>query len=228
MAAAACAPAWLAAASGAAAALLDAPDAGLSNPSLMIKENLLETGGGCGGRGWSEIAAAARKASPRPRPNRTTCLRSPPAVMKILDLIRKCRRFEPGNQRHIGDRGIWIGRRAGVLSHATLDALGGAIPLDRAGRPRPAGALAEGPILPEPGRTLAEAAGPAVAIACFGIVTASSVEVLGRAESHGWSRSRRTARRSRNPNRRMICLHLRRIEPTPENPETASQIPAGR
>jgi hypothetical protein len=25
----------------------------------MIKENWLETGGGCGGRGWSEMAAGA-------------------------------------------------------------------------------------------------------------------------------------------------------------------------
>jgi hypothetical protein len=38
---------------------LDASDAGLSNPSLIIKEDLLETGDGCGGRGGSEIAAGA-------------------------------------------------------------------------------------------------------------------------------------------------------------------------
>jgi hypothetical protein len=34
-------------------------DAGLSNPSLVIKEDLLETGAGCGGCGWSEMAAGA-------------------------------------------------------------------------------------------------------------------------------------------------------------------------
>jgi hypothetical protein len=59
MVAAACAPARLAVTSGAAAALLDASDAGLSDPSFMVKENWLKTGGGCGGRGWSEMAAGA-------------------------------------------------------------------------------------------------------------------------------------------------------------------------
>ena len=42
--------------------------------------------------------------------------------------------------------------------------------------------IADGPSLPEPGRTLAEAASPAVAIACAGMARASVVEVLGRAE----------------------------------------------
>jgi hypothetical protein len=39
--------------------LRNEPVAALSNPSLMTKENLPETGGGCGGRGWGEIAARA-------------------------------------------------------------------------------------------------------------------------------------------------------------------------
>ena len=47
------------------------------------------------------------------------------------------RLFEPANQRHIGDPGIGIRRRAGVLRHTTLGTPGGEIFLDRAGR-RPA------------------------------------------------------------------------------------------
>jgi hypothetical protein len=42
--------------------------------------------------------------------------------------------------------------------------------------------LAEGPILPRPGRTLAEVASPAVAMACSGIATAFVVAILGCAE----------------------------------------------
>jgi hypothetical protein len=42
--------------------------------------------------------------------------------------------------------------------------------------------VAEGPLLPEPGRTLAAVAAPAVAIAGCGAATASVVEAAGRAE----------------------------------------------
>ena len=58
--------------------------------------------------------------------------------MEIPDLIRQGRLFQPGHQRHIGDRGIRISRRAGALSHATRVASGGTIHLGHAGRSRPA------------------------------------------------------------------------------------------